>query len=447
MKIKITIILLLITTLGFSKKITLKDAIKSAIKNNPELKSTDADYKSSTWQKAGAIYSALPSVSLTAMTTHNLEESQSLFPGMPSYKNNGSYGVSLSQPIFMGGKILTGYKIADIGKKMKKILLDSKEKQIKNDVSSKYNKTLEQHLIINIAEKQLKTAKDNFKIAQVKYDSGILSKASYLQIKLSMKNAEVNLLNQKSLLKLYLNNLNNAIGETEQYDVIVKADVRYKQFSQVIKKLSEKNNIPANLIRLCTKDNYQIKLSKSSTKLSGLSHRLSYGNFLPTVGLSYSKTWSSSWNSFKDAEFDPSSSYGVNFSMPLFPIVNNFSDYKKTLWNYKKAKYDTQNTKNQIVTLLKNTYWQFITLYTAIETSNISLEYGDEMYKSAEERFKNSLISSNDFLSAKVAKENSEYNYVKTVYQFYEVKNNLKLMLDLENDGDLIKILTDSEDK
>ena len=296
----------------------------------------------------------------------------------------------------------------------------------------------------------IKTAKKNLAVALQRYNAGLLSKANFLQIQLNLKNSEINLLGRKSGLKLALDNLNNLLGDDTDYQVDARQKINYKNFKSAIDSLMKYDDIPYYIIKRCKNQNPDLRISNKSLKLSLLSHKLSKAEFLPVLSFSYNKSWQKSWDNideFKSNDFLASSSYGFNFSMPIFPVFNNYSNYKKSLWNYKKATFDTKKNKIKILSLLKSTYWQFITLYNQIESSKIALDYANEMYKISEEKFNNSLISSTDLLTAEISYQNAQYNYIKTIYQFIDTKNRLKNILDFENDETFIDFLKKSEDK
>ncbi len=450
MKIKIIIVMLFLFCIISAKEITLQEAIEIGLQHNTELKSTQADYKSSLWQKAGALTTALPSVSFSARTSHTLQSSVPVFPGMPSYSDNGSYGINLSQPLFLGGKIITAYKMASETEKLKKIALKNKRSEIINKITSSYYNVVKQDAMLSIVKQQLTSAKKSLAIAFLKYSNGLISEAQLLQLKLNKKNKEIDLITQKVALKTALDNLNDILGGTKDYTVTKKQKINYTDFRTVIDTLSKFDTIPLKIVERCKNHNLTFLLSAKSVKLAKLSHKLSYGDFLPSLTFSYSKNWQSNWNNFdelKNADFKPSSSYGFNFSLPVFPIVNNYSNYKKSLWNYKKSLYETQTNEKKILTLLKTTYWQFITSYKRIESSKIALEYADKMYKISKEKFEKDLISSNDLLTAQISYQNAQVGYINAIYQFIDMKNNLKSMLNFDEDKKLMEFLKNTEDK
>ncbi len=450
MKLKLLTVLLIFTSVVFAKEITLNQAIEIGVINNPEMKSAQADYKSAVWQKANAISSILPSVNFSARANHTIKSAAPVFPGFPTYENSGSYGISLSQPIFTGGKIILAYKMASKNKQLKKLLLKSKIKTVVADITSKYYEAVKQTLMLNTTQEQLKIAKKNLAIALQRYSAGLISKTDLLKFQINKKNTEIALMSQKAALKLALDNLNNAIGADEEYTVSQKQKINYKKFKSPVDTLSQLSNIPKSILERCKKANNTIKISKNSLKLSLLSHKLSICNFLPMLSLSYSQNWQSQWNNLdelKSRDFDESSSYGINFSIPLFPVFNNYSNYKKSLWNYKKSKFETEKNIKSIITALKSTYWRFLTLYNRVESTEMALAYAKEAYKISEEKFKNSLISSTDLLNAEISYQNAEVNYIQTIYQFIDTKNNLRIILNFDTDEELIKFLKNSEDK
>ena len=142
------ILLLLICFIQNTAGLTLEEAKKIALENNPELLAKEEAKKSANWSVKGAMMSFLPSAQLTGNYTKYDPSIPSMSPNT-TQEDSKSYGVSITQPIFNGGKIWYNAKMQKDKEKIANYNLNNQFLQTITNVESKYFSVLEQKELLD----------------------------------------------------------------------------------------------------------------------------------------------------------------------------------------------------------------------------------------------------------------------------------------------------------
>ncbi|MDP8241983.1 MAG: TolC family protein, partial [Candidatus Celaenobacter antarcticus] len=217
----IIIILILLMSASLSAlDLTLELAKELAIQNYPGYLSQIEALKSAQSGRWNAYSSLLPSASLNAsQTRYNPDQTV----GVNKADKLSTYGFSITQPIFNGGKIWLGARMQEDAVKIAQENLRMTKLGTLAGVESQYFSVLQNQQLMNIAQRDLESSKTNLEIAKAKYDSGILSKGDYLQIQAEKTNKIVSVLQMKNLYQTSKMNLLNylqigSIGTIEPID-------------------------------------------------------------------------------------------------------------------------------------------------------------------------------------------------------------------------------------
>jgi outer membrane protein len=223
MKLNI-IILLLITIIGLNA-LTLQEAKDLALKNNPDLLAAEESNKASINNLWKTYLSIAPTASLSGGYTR-YDEEQLLQNSPNTFDGSYNYQFVVNQPIFNGGKVWLG---AAMAKDSNKISNESYINTRLNTISSlenKYFAVLKNKALLELAAKNLQTSKTNTEIAEVKFETGSLSKAGYLQLQSEQANKEVSLIQMETLYQTSLLDIQNflKLDDLNQLEDIFQLD-------------------------------------------------------------------------------------------------------------------------------------------------------------------------------------------------------------------------------
>ncbi len=271
--------------------VTLKDCIELGYKNNPSVVAAKENVNAASAKMGQAASAVLPSVGLSATKGKNY--SQPMTITLPPVFGGGtistapdevsdytSYSLNVQQPLFSGGKILTGLAIARSGYDIAVEELRKTSQEVEFAVTKAYYDYIKSGKHIEIMESSIANLKRNLAITQVLFDSGIATESDVLRIKTAIANYNVLKIQAKSGHDIALLALNAAIGidlpaGTELEDDFTGADMSSLP--------SEKEAVS---IALLNRPDY---LSfKQALKVADSAVSLAYSGYLPNIAFSYS---------------------------------------------------------------------------------------------------------------------------------------------------------------
>ncbi|MDP8202106.1 MAG: TolC family protein [Candidatus Tenebribacter burtonii] len=439
MKIKLTIILLLIISISLSA-LTLDEAKKLALKNNPDLlaqqQATEAS-KNTLWQ---SYLNLIPSASLTGNYTKYDEPRMT--GGLELAEELKNYGYSITQPVFNGGKIWLGARMANDGYKIAKESLKNKTLSTIADVESKYFNVLENQILLNISKKDLLSSQTNVEIAQIRFDAGTLSKAEYLQLQSELAGKEVTLIQIENLYQISLLELVNFL----QIDKVTElTEIPIESHQPILDKLSNKSLSELDeminmIINIGESNNSSLKISEISIKTNKKSLMMAGGNFLPSVNLQYSNNWAK--YDFQD-DYNESGQLGLNFSIPIFPLVDNGLEVAKANHNLKQSKYALETISDGVKLSLQSSLINLVAAAKTVRYSKLAMEFSKETYDQMKERFTYGVITANDLLSAEIMFTSAQNQYTTSFYNFLRTKSTLQLVMGIEDPQILEEIINE----
>jgi outer membrane protein len=297
---KLTFILLLCPAVLCAQPYTLEQCKKMALDNNYALKNSRLDYNMADETKKEAFTKYFPSVSATGMSfkaseymiDENIDLSQfaQLFGslgvdvaklGFPSSypiqkMKDGTIGmVTAMQPVFAGGQILYGNKLAKVGRDVSKLQINLSE----NEVISKTEEYFWQIVALKEKLKTLDTAGTQLdeihKTVKASVDAGVTMRNDLLRVELQQQNIESNHVKVENGIKVYKLLLCNQTGvDKGGFDIAVS------EFPLVQNPGEYHIDAAAGVQRRVEK-----QLLDKSVEVAGLQKKMALGKNLPTVAV------------------------------------------------------------------------------------------------------------------------------------------------------------------
>ena len=436
-KLLLSIIVILISSGLTAQSLSLDEAKQLALKNNPDLLSQQQTTKASKINLWQSYLNLIPSANLTG---NYVKFNDPVMIGIETAEESKSYGYSITQPIFNGGKILLGARITNDGYKISKESLKNKTLSTIADVESKYFSVLENQILLEISNKDLLSSKTNVEIAQIRFDAGTLSKAEYLQLQSELAGKEVSLIQIENLYQISLLELANFL-QIEKVNELAEISIETHQPTLdklSTKSISELDEMKNTIISIGENSNPSLKMSEISVNTNKKSLLLAGGNFLPSVTLRYSNDWSK--YDFQD-DFSESGQLGINLSIPIFPLVDNGLGAAKANHNLKQSKYTLETVSDGIKLSLQSSLINLVAAAKTVRSSKLAMEYSQETYGQMKERFIHGMITANDLLSAEVMFTSAQNQYTTSFYNFLRAKSTLLLVMGIEDPQILEEIL------
>lgn len=131
-------------------------------------------------------------------------------------------GVTLTQPIFMGGKITTAYRISQIGEQMASLNKSLTEDQVIVETDEAYALVIKAKEMINVANKYKDLLTELNKNVESAVRHGMKTRNDQMKVQVKINEADLNILKAENGFKLAKMNLCHVIGLpiTQDIDVI-----------------------------------------------------------------------------------------------------------------------------------------------------------------------------------------------------------------------------------
>lgn len=428
----ITILLLSICLLS---ALTLDEAKELALKNNSKYLGQKKAFESARWAKQQALSNMLPS--LTASGTYAyLDPATKVQTGMSSITLNHdsrSASLTLSQPLFMGGKLWQAYKISDISSEIAKLSMQNTRLSILSKTENKYYNILQLKDLLKIATADLESSRQSLAVAQIRYDNGTISLADLLKIKAKKASKEVALIQSQTALKLAEHDFVLFLGLNQALSVEPQVDDYDMTNLRKLAELEETKiaKFEQDVYQIAKESNLSLKTAKSAVTLSKKAYNIARGSFLPTVVLSASRSFRE--NGIDRYEFTGGNTIALTASLPILPFWNNYSASRKAYYDLQKSTLDFQTAEDGIMLSVRAAGLNLFSSARQVVAAETALQMTRESFEQLSERYRNNMLSVSDMLDAEVMLMAAETSYTNAFYAYLKAFTALSLSTGIEN--------------
>lgn len=435
---KFVLVFTLIILLSNISSITLSlEEIKEiSLKNNLDLLAEKHNWKAAELDKWNAAFGLIPSASIDGSLTQYK-------PDFMQAEESRSYGLSLSQPLFNGGKIWLGYRMKNDLATISEARYEDLKFQTISTAEDYYFQIMETSDLIEISNKDLESSNTNLEIAQAKFQNGTLSKADYYRIQSENASKYVNLIQIKNLLSISKIQLANFLQINNDFQLTALEIDNYKDQLELIQKLEfdDISKLKQTFSVKLDENNPSLKIAKLNRNISKKSLLMAGGNFLPSLNLSYSKSWDK--YDYQD-KYSDSQRLMLIASFPIFPMGDNVTNYFKARHQLKSTSYKSTIIEDAVILSLENSLSTLIASAKSVNSADLAKNYAEETYLQAQERYKNNMISTTDLIAIEVMLKSTRTDFIKSFYSFLSAKSQLMRLTQISNDTDFLKLINKS---
>lgn len=436
------ILLNFITALDiFALDLTLDKAINLAIRRNNAIKAQEAEIDSARGTRISGFSGFLPKVD--ARLSYYLGEkgyfientipANAFGPSFPptdltfglnseSFTYDYTVGVTLTQPIYAGGRIWHGYRMSVLGEKIQKEKLRQTKNEVIFQVREAFYRVLLAESFLNVSREAESLAEEHLRVARARYKTGEATEYEVLRAEVELANIDSQLIRAENAVHLSLIALKNIIGLDEKEDVKVIGEFVAPQFEMSLEDCLK--NARAHRPEII-----QMQLQKD---LAAHNYKLAIGGYLPNLALvgSY-QALNNKENTARlfdkpEDRFLESYSVMLVLSVPIFDGLYNFGKIKEARAGIRKInEYDIQLDRGVVLEIEQ--------AYSSLKEAEKVMSAGEKNVKTAERaveiaqvQYKNGLITSLELLSAEVGLTQAKTNYLQAKYDYIVAYSRLK---------------------
>ncbi|MBU1095899.1 MAG: TolC family protein [Bacteroidetes bacterium] len=417
-KINFYILLMLITLLSLNqvfaqKVLTLEESKQLALQNNAKSKNSKLEIEASRQIRKSAFTNYFPSISAGGMmfeAQKNLMEIQTQGGDLPVYDGDpanlgsatqfayfpsstmgllkkGTVGfLNVVQPVFAGGRIIYGNKLASLGEEVSEF----KDKMTQDEILLK---TEEQYWLIVSLEEKSKTINKyeellNRLLLQVEdaYKSGIVMKNDVLKVKLKLSEVLLNKSKLENGKQLATMAFCQYIGIPYDSSLVLKEELKISDLPQSY--FVDKNE--------ALKKRVEYSLLEKSIEAEELQTKMKRGEYLPQAGIGVS-------GMYMKLDEGKERTLGMVYGTVSVPISGWWSgSYELQERSIKEeiAKNNFKNNSELLVLQIEKAWQDFSDAYKQYLLSEESKAQAEENFKVNEDSYKNGISTVSDLLEA-----------------------------------------------
>ncbi|MCB1327185.1 MAG: TolC family protein [Spirochaetales bacterium] len=284
-----------------ARRIDLQLAEEMALEHDLELRAAKFETRIAAEALAGRLRDFFPSLSVNYRRNRAVARRDI---------DNGTHSVqlSLSQPVYDGGRTLYAYEVARLDVRMARERASELENNLRFGVRAAYFALLGQFQNLEIDRESLQNARDLWERTRLEYAQGAVTALDYHQVENELRRRELGVEQSTAALQDSLNDFGRMIG-LEPDELPELYPLESYEFEQHPVELDSEQ-----LFRLALENRPDIRQARLALMRSRREYLITKYDYLPTIALtgSYGKT-GNDWPP-TNTEY----SFGVNFTFRIF---------------------------------------------------------------------------------------------------------------------------------
>ena len=316
--------------------------------------------------------------------------------GEVDIKNIWAGGFTLTQPVFMGGKIIAYNDLRSYAQELAKTMRETQMTEVLVEVDNAYWQ------VVSVANKK-RLAESFVKLMQ-KMDSdisameqeGVATKADRLSVNVKLNEAEMTLTKAENGLSLSKMLLSQICG-LEISDQITLNDENIYDIQNA------DNSIDVPNVEEALSNRTEIKSLELATKIYGKQEKIALSEFMPNVALTANYLWTNP-NLFDGFEkkFDGMWNVGVVLKVPL-NFVSSSSKLSVAKAQTRIKKFEMEEAKEKIKLQIHQSSYKLSEAQKKYTSAQKNVDKADENLRYANVGFEEGVIAASDVMAAQTA--------------------------------------------
>ena len=394
-------------------RITLQDAVRIALSDNPTIKVAGQEILLKKEARREAYAGLFPEASLVGSYSRAIKKQSFAMMGEVievGTDNTYSGGLSVSLPVFAPAL----YKSISLTSTDVNLAVE-KSRASRLDMVNQVTKAFFQLLLAQdsyeVLLKSYKQSEDNYNVVKAKYEQGTVSEYDKISADVQMRSLKPTVVSARNGVNLANLQLKVLMGMESDVKVAVEGNLKDYEMSMFTRQAMPR---PDNLINNSTLK--QLELNALQLK--------------QTLKLQYTNSMNDNFK-FKEYDWRPYSTIGLNLSIPLFK-GSNFTQLKQTRIQMKQLEENRINTERQL-TMQATSYLDNMAASTEQVVSNKEAVFQAEKGRTiAEKRYEVGKGTILELNSSEVALTEAQLTYNQSIYDYLVAKADLDLVLGID---------------
>ena len=401
---------------GTTKEISLDEAVKLALTNNPSGKIAVFDFEAA----KGALTAARSYRWFTISASHkdartwSGEAANTAAGRDPNYvAEQYTNSATLNWTLWSGNKVESQVSQAKLDLDSKQWGIAKSRQQLKYDATDAYFKFMAARDNVKLNQESVERLERYLQDVRLQFEVGVVAKVDVLRSEVELAKAKQSLIEAQNTYDLAMANLNNIIGFPLTTELNVKGDLSYARYEKEL----------AFCVDAALRQRPEISQYTDAAKSAQEAITIAKSGYLPTVSAVYNAGW-----------YDSKFAGGNNYNWSVYLLTNwtlfdsglTAGKVKQAVEGYKKAQEQLKQTVDSVQLDVRQTYLSLKSAEQSIATSSSAVGLAEEDYKIKVIRYQAGVGTNLDVLDAQVALTTAKNNFLKAMYEY----NNFRAKLD-----------------
>jgi len=411
--------------------LTLGESVTKALDNSPAIIDAREKLKASDARLGQAFGAVLPNLSLSAnmgslyQQPIEMNMGGTLFSyGTEEVASTSGYTLSLTQPLFTGGKLINALDMAKFAYDAERHDYKVAEDGLTYDVISSYYGVLRAQKMKDLSKESLDLANSHLDQVKAMYNAGISTKADVLRSEVQAANSEQTLTKASNALELSKGAFNNILGRGLDEPVEL-AEKEFANESVALTSYAELTDLAFNK----RPDWLSFELGK---KISEKNLSIAYGGYFPAISLigkygnskmdypTYLKTSQNTWAIMASA------------SWTLFDGLSTQSRIAEADANLRSLGANENKMRNGILLEIKDANLNLKSALEVVVSAKKAVDSAVENYGIAEQKYKSGAGSNLEVIDAQVALTQAKTSLYEAQFDVQTVKAKLNKVIGVD---------------
>ncbi len=325
--------------------------------------------------------------------------------------NSYTADLTLTQPLYSGGRTFTALKIARLYKKLSQETVRLAGQDLKVEVfRSFFGAVLAKE--VNLASKQsLQLAEENLRVVEQMFSQGVTSEYDLLRAKVEVANIQPKVIKSRTDSDVAISALKNLVGLTAVDELILNTDFDSTQF--IIPPLE----IPGFENELIA-ERPEIKISSYTTSGRQKAISLYKADYKPSLSFETSLQYQSQFDSGSpfNKKWDRSLSSLIVLSVPIFDSWKTPSRVKQAKIDYSQSKLREEAIRKAMILDLQQSHGRYLEARTNFSAQGDVAELAKRGLEIARVRFENGVGTQLELSDARLQLQIAKINSATAFY-------------------------------
>lgn len=415
-------------------ELTLEKARQLALENNPQVKLAEEAVNKAEAQVLAARGGLLPSVSAFSSYQRAWDPQTTVIPNflketvlainpaavVPDYlemafglENTLAYGLSLSQPLFLGGALRNSYRLAGHGSAISKAQLQSARQSVLLNVTNSYYSVLFARAVVDVTRQGLAASQENLDQVQQFRATGKASDFDVLRAEVQVANYKPQVVSAENNARLAESQLLMVLGLEQQTDLAIQGALIYEPCDLL-------QVTAAELTAIALRERAEVTMLQQQGQIAQRQLALARAASLPNVMLSttYQYQIQSDDLDFGGADAYKSFNSSLSLSVPLFTGWTNRAKIQQARVGIDEARYQEKSLLRSIELEVEAAYFSMKEAEENVSTQSKIIASAQEALRLARLRYSEGASTQLEVMNAEVALNQARMNYQRTLFDY-----------------------------